>query len=73
MLKPKNLFLTFIICSVISFFPLSLSAEVLFGKAYQQTLHKYLTRAKSSIVVAMYFVILEPEGEGSKYTHCCFY
>jgi len=34
---------------------------VLFGKAYYQTLHKYLTQSKSSITVAMYFIIINPQ------------
>ena len=44
--------------------PLNASAEVLFGEKYQQTLHKHLTRAEKSITIAMYFIILEPKGEG---------
>jgi len=60
----KNSFLIFIISFVILYFPLSVSAEVLFGETYQQTLHKYLTQAESSIIVAMYFIILEPKGTG---------
>ena len=45
-------------------FPLNSSAEILFGKDYQQTLHKHLTQAEKSITIAMYFIILEPKGEG---------
>lgn len=46
------------------FFPARLFAEVLFRKSYQQTLHKYINQAEESIVVAMYFIILEPNAEG---------
>jgi len=41
--------------------PVNASAEVLFGKDYQQTLNKYLNQSKSSITVAMYFTITGPE------------
>jgi len=60
----KKLILSVLISSQIIFSPISLSAEVLFGKDYQQTLHKYLIQAKDSIIIAMYFIIIEPEGDG---------
>ncbi|MCX5668893.1 MAG: phospholipase D-like domain-containing protein [Candidatus Omnitrophica bacterium] len=42
------------------FFPFNVSADVLFGKSYHQILHKYLIQSKSSITVAMYFIIINP-------------
>jgi len=60
----KNTLLTLTISLVIIFLPLNASAEVLFGKEYQEALHKHLTHAKKSITIAMYFIILEPKGEG---------
>lgn len=60
----RNLLLILIISFAILSFPLSISAEVLFGETYQQTLHKYITQAETSIIVAMYFIILEPKGTG---------
>jgi len=56
----KNILPLFLICFTILFFPLNASADVLFGKAYHQILHKYLTQSKSSITVAMYFIIIDP-------------
>ncbi|MCK5393747.1 MAG: hypothetical protein KAI91_05355, partial [Candidatus Omnitrophica bacterium] len=53
----KNLFLTFLFSLIFLSFPLNSSAEILFGKDYQQTLHKYLTQAEKSITIAMYFII----------------
>ena len=35
-----------------------------FGESYHDTIHSYLKEAETSITVAMYFIILEPEGEG---------
>ena len=55
-----NVLPLFFICLAILFFPLTASAEVLFGQAYYDTLHKYLTQSKSSITVAMYFIIINP-------------
>jgi len=60
----KNAIQSFFICFVFLFLPLRVFADVLTGKAYQETLHKHLTQAEKSITVAMYFIILEPEGEG---------
>ena len=60
----KNSLLTLLISFIFLSFPLNASAEVLFGEAYQQTLHKYLTRAEKSITIAMYFIILAPAGKG---------
>ena len=62
MSKFKSLFFTCIICFL--FFSSFLFADILCGKTYQQTLREYITRAKGSIVVAMYFIILEPGGGG---------
>ena len=58
--KTKNILPLFLICLAILFFPITASADVLFGKAYYQTLHKYLTQSKTSITVAMYFIIINP-------------
>ena len=56
----KNIFPLFLICFVILSFPISVSADLLFGRAYHQVLHKYLTQSKSSITIAMYFIIIDP-------------
>jgi len=56
----KNILPIIFFCSTTLFFPLNASADVLFGKAYHQILHKYLTQSKSSITVAMYFIIINP-------------
>ncbi|MCK9555931.1 phospholipase D-like domain-containing protein [bacterium] len=61
MSKFKSLFFAGIVCFLISSFSF---AEVLCGEAYQETLCKHIANAKDSIVVAMYFIISEPEGEG---------
>ncbi|MFH1504799.1 MAG: phospholipase D-like domain-containing protein [Candidatus Omnitrophota bacterium] len=37
---------------------------MLFGKKYQQVLHKHITQAENSITIAMYFIISEPKGAG---------
>ena len=60
----KNSLLTLLISSLILLFPLNASAEVLFGGDYQKALHEHLTQAEKSITIAMYFIILEPKGEG---------
>ena len=62
-MKLKNLFIPIIISVIIITLPLNAYAEVLFGKAYYESLHKYLSQAKSSITIAMYFIILDPEDE----------
>lgn len=59
--KIRNALPLFFICFLVLFFPIAASAEVLFGKAYHQTLHKYLSQSKSSIIVAMYFIIIDPK------------
>ena len=56
----KNFLPLFLICLTIPFFPINVSAEVLFGKAYHQIMHQYLAQAKSSITIAMYFIIIDP-------------
>jgi HKD family nuclease len=53
--KFRNIILVFII-SLVVLFPVFTSAEVLFGETYQQTLHKHLSQANSSITMAMYFI-----------------
>ena len=58
--KIKNLFPLFLISFAILFSPITASAEVLFGKAYHQALHQYLAQSKSSITIAMYFIIINP-------------
>ena len=60
----KNLPLILLISFIFLSFSLNISAEVLFGEAYQQTLHKHLIQAEESITIVMYFIILEPEGKG---------
>lgn len=50
----------FLFCFIIPFFPLTAFADVLFGKAYYETLHKYLIQSQKSIYVAMYFIIINP-------------
>ena len=60
----KKLPLAFLISFIILLLPLNASAEVLFGGEYQKALHKHLTQAEKSITIAMYFIILEPRGEG---------
>lgn len=50
-----------LICFTVLFLPVSVSADVVFGKDYHQILHKYLTQAENSITVAMYFIIIDPE------------
>ena len=58
--KIKNILLLFPICFAVLFLPINASADVLFGKAYYQALHKYLTQSKTSITMAMYFIIINP-------------
>jgi cardiolipin synthase len=41
------------------------SAEVLFGDEYQQSLHKYLSQADSSITMAMYFICCNFEDDSN--------
>jgi len=53
------------------FFPVFTSAEVLFGQDYQQSLHKYINQADTSVTMAMYFIYPNFEekvqGKQSKY------
>ncbi|MCG2712726.1 MAG: phospholipase D-like domain-containing protein [Candidatus Omnitrophica bacterium] len=64
-MKIKNSILFFFISLIIlSVFSPNTHADVLTGKTYQQTVHKYIVGAERSITVAMYFIILEPEGTG---------
>ena len=53
-----------VVCLLIVSFPSYACADVLFGKSYHETIHKYLKEADTSITIAMYFIILEPAGEG---------
>jgi len=46
------------------FIPTLLFAQVLTGSQYPQALHKYIAQAKSTVTVAMYFIIVEPGGKG---------
>ncbi len=39
-------------------------AEIISGTEYYPAVHKQLTQAEKSITVAMYFIILEPRGQG---------
>ena len=52
----KTSLLALLISYIFIFFPLNASAEVLFGKSYQQTIHKYFTQAENPIIIAMYFI-----------------
>ncbi|MCK5494642.1 MAG: hypothetical protein KAJ14_16145, partial [Candidatus Omnitrophica bacterium] len=52
----KNSILTLLIPFIFIFSPLNASADILFGKAYHQTIHKYFTQAENSIIIAMYFI-----------------
>ena len=52
----KNSIFILFISFIFLFLPSNVSAEILFGKEYQQTLHKHLIQAKNSITVAMYFI-----------------
>jgi hypothetical protein len=36
-------------------------ADVLFGESYHETMHTYLKEAETSITIAMYFIIINPE------------
>ncbi len=56
--------LSFLVCLVILSFPFSACADVLFGESYHATMHAYLEKAQTSITIAMYFIIIDPEGEG---------
>ncbi|MCX5712691.1 MAG: phospholipase D-like domain-containing protein [Candidatus Omnitrophica bacterium] len=51
----------FLICISTLFLPINAFADMLFGKDYYQTLHKYLTQSKSTITIAMYFIIIDPK------------
>ena len=50
----KNILPIIFFCSTTLFFPINASADVLFGKAYYQILHKYLIQSKSSITERKY-------------------
>ena len=52
----KNSFLTLLISFIFLSFSPNASAEVLFGEAYYQTLHKHFIQAEESITIAMYFM-----------------
>ncbi len=56
--------MAFFVCLIVVSFPFYACADVLFGKSYHKTIHTYLKEADTSITVAMYFIILEPDGEG---------
>jgi len=60
-LRSASLWLAFIVCLLIVSFPFYAHADVLFGKSYHETLHKYLKEADTSITIAMYFIIIDPE------------
>ena len=68
--KFKNIILVCII-SLVVLFPVFTSAEVLFGQDYQQSLHKYINQADTSVTMAMYFIYPNFEekvqGKQSKY------
>ena len=62
--QTKITILFFLISLFILSFSWNTHAEVLSGKSYQKTVRKYIMGAEKSITVAMYFIILEPGGEG---------
>ncbi|MDD4910118.1 MAG: phospholipase D-like domain-containing protein [Candidatus Omnitrophica bacterium] len=49
----------FVFCGQIS------SAEILFGSSYHQYLHKYLSESKTSITIAIYFIIIGPDDQAN--------
>jgi HKD family nuclease len=53
---PRKIFLVFTIIILSISFTHSVAGEVLFGQDYQQSLHKHLSQADSSITMAMYFI-----------------
>ncbi|MFH1063176.1 MAG: phospholipase D-like domain-containing protein [Candidatus Omnitrophota bacterium] len=58
----KFLYVLIFFCSC--FLPVNCFAEILTGQAYQAAVHKQLSQAEKSITVVMYFIILEPSGQG---------
>ena len=72
-LRSVSLRLAFIVCLIVVHYcfilsivegPSSAYADVLFGESYHETMHTHLKEADTSITIAMYFIILEPAGEG---------
>ncbi len=63
-LRSARIQLAFIVCLIMISFPFYACADVLFGESYYKTIHTYLKKAETSITIAMYFIILEPAGEG---------
>ncbi len=63
-LRSASIRLVFFVCLIAVSFPFSAYADVLFGKSYHEAVHTYLKKADTSITIAMYFIILEPAGEG---------
>lgn len=55
-MKFKKILFIFVLCSAILILSTNVFADVLFGKSYQQTIHKHFTQAEDSITVAMYFI-----------------
>ncbi len=60
-LRSTSLRLAFIVYLLIVSFPFYAHADVLFGESYHETLHAYFKEAETSITVAMYFIIINPE------------
>jgi len=63
-LKPeriKNTLSLSLVFYLVLFLSIIASADVLFGKGYYLALRKYLSQSKSSIIVAMYFIIIDPK------------
>jgi len=52
-----------ILCSILAMllFSKPVYSDVLFGEEYYETLRKYIAQSEKSIVVAMYFIIMEDE------------
>jgi len=57
----KNTLSLFFTCLIILLFSVTAFADVLFGRAYYETLHKYFTQSKKSITIAIYFIIIDPK------------
>ena len=56
----KRIFILGIVCAIALSFSIHSYGDALFGKEYYNELRKYIAQAEESIVVAMYFIIMEP-------------
>ena len=59
----KNTLSLFFTCLIILFFSVTAFADVLFGRVYYETLHKYFTQSRKSITIAIYFIIIDHKDE----------